>query len=101
MIEYIPLTEDREQDFSLVYNDEVYDFELRFNDFSKYWYINVLKDEVAIVSGLKLVVNNNVFDYLDYLGLGGLVLLDTEPDSATDFDAETDLGGRLKLYRNV
>lgn len=101
--EYIQLQQGIEQDFSLDYNNINYTFQLRFDDYNEQWFLNIsnLVTSETLITGLYLLIDNNVLSQLKYLGLGGLVLADTDPTSTTALDIQNDLGTRLKLYRNV
>jgi hypothetical protein len=111
MIQNIPLTIGVEQTFSLTYNDDNYNFSLRYSDYGGYWFVDITKDKVDEVTleltqvnyivGLKLPVNINALKYFEYLGLGGLALVDTDPDSVNELSPKEDLGDRLKLYRSI
>jgi len=107
MLEIIPLVAGQEQNFTLSYNNEDYVFELKFSDYGNYWYANIYKGydsegaKIPFLAGQSLLVNTNVFIGKEYLGLGGLALVDTEPDSSLILDAKNDLGKRLQLYRNL
>ena len=105
-IEQIPLTQGTEQTFIIAYNSTNYKFELFYNEYgvpAPQWYLNISNNDTAeaVINGLYLIVNQNVLYNLDYLGLGGLVLQDTDPTNANAINLKNDLGSRLKLYRNI
>lgn len=111
MIELIPLTIGVEQNFTLSYNDIDYDFNMRFSDYGKYWFVDIKKQEVDsttgevtpvnFIVGLKLPVDVDALRYFGYLNMGKLALVDTNPDSTEVLNAKKDLGDRLKLYRSI
>ena len=105
-IEQIPLTQGQEQTFILSYNSINYKFELFYNQYGTpepQWYLNISNNDTleAVINGLYLVVNQNVLYNLDYLGLGGLVLQDTDPTNSNAINLKNDLGSRLQLYRSI
>jgi hypothetical protein len=102
-IEQIPLTQGQEQNFIISYNSINYKFELFYNEYGSQWYLNISNNDTlaSVINGLYLIVNQNVLYNLDYLGLGGLVLQDTDPTNPNAINLKNDLGGRLQLYRNI
>lgn len=101
--EQIDLTIGQEQTFQLNCNDIVYRFDLRYDDYNNEWWIDIYDNEteVAIFTGLYLLINNNAWKFLAYLNLGsGLGLYDTDPENTDDI-VKADLGDRVKMYREV
>jgi hypothetical protein len=102
-VELIDLSVGIEQSFVLECNNVLCRFDLRYNDYNDKWFIDIYNNdtEVAIFTGLYLIINNNSFRFLEFLDLGtGLGLYDTEPDN-TDAITKADLGARVKMYREV
>lgn len=106
-LELVPLTVGVEQSFTLTYNDTDYTFDLKFSDYGNYWYFNIYKGlnedggKAYFLCGEKLIVGVNIFEGKEYLGFGGLALIDTKPDSIVSLDPKNDIGDRLQLFRNI
>lgn len=101
-IETINLSKGNEQFFTLIYNRKNYKFNMRFNDFNQYWFFDLTNNDTQeeILMGQALFVNNDAFSSRQYLGLGNLLLIDTDPNNVTPYNVKTDFGGRLALVRN-
>jgi hypothetical protein len=101
--QYIDLQVGVEQTFQLDCLGTIYRFELFYDDFNLQWFMNVYNNDtdVAILKGIYLMVGVNTLKFLEYLGLGtGLGLFDTDL-SNTAAIVKSDLGNRIKLYREV
>lgn len=100
MIETISLAVGKEQTFTLLYKDVIYEFTLSFNDFNEYWIMDIYTQGQAIITGLPMIEGLDVLEGFSYLKLGKFMLVDTNPHSTTKLDIRRDLGDRLKLVRN-
>jgi hypothetical protein len=101
--QYIDLQIGLEQTFQMDCNGTIYRFELFYDDFNTQWFVNVYVNstDVPIIEGLYLLVNNNAFKFLEYLGIGtGLGLYDTDTTNTAAI-TKADLGDRVKLYREI
>ena len=111
MIENIQLIKGQEQVFTLTYNNTDYEFSLRYSDYGGYWFVDIKQKSLDTITGkmvtldfnvgLKLPVDTNVLNYFNYLNIGKLALIDTNPDSVIQLDMKNDLGDRLQLYRSI
>lgn len=102
--ELIPLIVGKEQDIELIYDSVRYQFELRYDDYNGYWFIKNITntvDDAVVISGLRILLNNDVFSNLAYLGFYNMKLIDTDPSSDTELNMFSDFGDRLKLYRQI
>jgi hypothetical protein len=110
MLELIPLIKGEEQTFSLAFKGRDFTCGLRFSDYGKYWFVDIQSESTDELGdtvrtpyfmGLKLPIDTNPLKCYEYLELGGLALIDTDPDSPFELDTKQDLGDRLKLYRST
>ena len=88
-----------EQDLIISYGSVTYRFEIKYNDYFSYWFIDIFIDDTneVIVSGVKLKLIYDCFNGLG-INLGELYLVDTINDGSA-IDMKTDFGERLKLQR--
>jgi len=98
-MEYIKTNVGVEQDLIITYNYVSYKFEIKFNDYYQYWFIDIYNDttNILIAAGIKLKLVYDCFLGLG-LNLGGLYLIDTIDDGSA-YNIKTDFGDRLKLAR--
>lgn len=99
-MQYIKLLIGVEQNLLVNYGKVKYRFDIRFNDYSDYWYFNIYINSTnqLLLSGIKIKLDYDLFEGLG-LNLGKLYLVDTI-DDGTDFDIKRDFGNKLKLLRD-
>jgi hypothetical protein len=98
-MEYIKTNVGVEQDLIINYKDQRLRFEIKFNDYFNYWFIDIFDDilNTPIMYAIKIKLIYDCFNGLG-LNLGELYLIDTINDNST-YDIKTDFGNRLKLAR--
>ena len=102
-VELIDLNVGVEQNVVVPYVERNIRIELRYSSFFEYWFFNMKDDDTDeyIICGIKLIPNVNVLDSFKNLGFGLFGIWDTEEDSNVPISMREDLGGRLKLYRDL
>ena len=99
-MQYIKLLIGVEQNLLVNYGKVKYRLDIRFNDYSNFWYFDLYINATneLLLSGIKIKLDYDIFEGLG-LNLGKLYLVDTINDG-TDFDIKEDFGNRLKLLRD-
>jgi len=102
-IETIKLATGAEQEITILYGEINYRFEIAFNDFKEYWFVDVYNDDTGdqIAMGMPLYLHKDAFAERGYLGLGKLLLIDSEPENTDAINIKDDLGDRIQLVREI
>lgn len=90
----IPLTADPSSIFEITLNSRLFRFQTKYNargalDTIPYWTIDITENDQSVVSGVVLVLGNNLLRQLN-LGIGALVMVD-RTDTGTEAN-ENNLG---------
>lgn len=97
MILELPITNDPAQEFITQLGDRKFSFEIKYNDVSRVWTMDIADpiSNLPILLGLPLILGANLLEPYN-LNIGGLGAFDTT-SLAADATAE-DMGTRVKIY---
>lgn len=87
-----------EQEKIVQYGDRAIRFDIRWNERTQMWFLDIFEENVPLLTGVTMVTNSNLL--YDDLGLGKLYLVDTKYGLTTDSITKSDLGTRLVLMRD-
>ena len=99
MIIELPLSSDPAQIFTTQLGSVKYDFEVRYNDRSGAWTLDMADNttKAAILSGVPLVLGQELFAPYN-LNIGRIIVVDTNGTSQDATADANDLGTRVRVY---
>lgn len=87
-----------EQSKTVQYGDRTIKFNIRWNDKTNKWFLDLYENDKPIDTGITLATNSNLL--YKNTGLGGLYLIDTMYGQTSNPIVKEDLGTRLILMRD-